>query len=62
MNIDLPTQEQLDNGYYLPEMDIEAIQKLMEEMANAPKEDMGKRQPGERNAYERQRLEQGLEI
>jgi hypothetical protein len=31
---------------------VDYLNKLMEEMANAPKEDFGKRQPGERNTYE----------
>jgi len=31
----------------------EALERLMEEMANAPKEEMGKRQPGEKATYER---------
>lgn len=34
----------------------EYIQKMMEEMANQPKEELGKRQPGERNSYELQRI------
>lgn len=37
--------------------EIEFLEKLMEEMANAPREEMGKRQPGERGMYERQRIE-----
>lgn len=32
--------------------EIENLIKLMEELANAPKEEMGKRQPGEMCAYE----------
>ncbi len=32
---------------------IEAYVKMMEEMANAPKEEHGKRQPGEMCAYEK---------
>ncbi len=32
--------------------ELEQISKLMEEMANAPKEDFGKRQPGEKCMYE----------
>lgn len=31
------------------------FQKRMEEMAGMPKEELGKRQPGERGMYERQR-------
>lgn len=29
------------------------LEQLMEEMANAPREEMGQRQPGEKNTYER---------
>jgi hypothetical protein len=36
-------------------MDIEKLQQMMEEMANAPKEEYGKRTPGERCMYEIQR-------
>lgn len=36
--------------------DLEKLSKLMEEMANVPKEEYGKRQPGERGMYEIQRL------
>lgn len=51
-------------------LEIEAIGKMMEEMAHQPREEMGKRQPGERNMYELQnqkeyekrRLAKGLEI
>lgn len=32
--------------------EIEKLQKMMEEMAGAPKEEMGKRQPGEKGMYE----------
>lgn len=35
--------------------EIENISKTMEEMADAPKEEYGKRQPGERGMYEIQR-------
>lgn len=38
---------------YIQGMDPEAYCKMMEEMAGAPREH-GKRQPGERGAYERQ--------
>jgi len=43
---------------------IKNLEKMMEEMANAPKEELGVRQPGERCAYEIQRMgrEQGKEI
>lgn len=41
----------------LPSFDIEKLEKLMEEMANAPKEEYGVRQPGERCMYEIQRRE-----
>ena len=34
-------------------VDIEQLEKIMEEMAAAPKEEMGKRQPGEKGSYER---------
>jgi hypothetical protein len=34
------------------EKEIEYIIKLMEEMANMPKEELGKRQPGEKCKYE----------
>jgi hypothetical protein len=37
--------------------DLEKLEKIMEEMANAPREEMGKRQPGERCMYEIQRKE-----
>lgn len=35
----------------------ELFEKMMEEMANAPREEMGKRTPGERGGYERQNIE-----
>lgn len=34
------------------EMELKNIEKMMEEMANAPREEMGKRQPGEKQARE----------
>lgn len=34
---------------------MERLSKMMEEMANAPKEEYGKRQPGERGKYETSR-------
>lgn len=37
--------------------EIEFLEKLMEEMANAPREELGVRQPGERCMYEIQRRE-----
>lgn len=37
----------------LRNLEIEKLTKLMEEMANTSKEEMGKRQPGETCAYER---------
>ena len=40
-----------------PELTLPQIEKLMEEMANAPKEEMGKRQPGEKCMYEIYRKE-----
>jgi len=39
-------------------MEVEKLSKLMEEMTNAPKEEMGKRTPGERGMYEIQRLQE----
>lgn len=33
------------------ENEIEFLEKLMEEMANAPREDMGKREPGQLSTY-----------
>ncbi len=44
-----------DHCRRLEQMDVERMLELMEEMANAPKEEMGKRQPGERCTYEIQR-------
>lgn len=41
----------------LTELCIERIAKLMEEMAGQPKEELGKRQPGEKCIYELQRIE-----
>jgi len=38
-------------------MEIENLQKIMEEMAGSPKEAMGFRTPGEKTAYEVQRME-----
>lgn len=35
------------------ETELEALRRMMEEMANQPKEEYGKRQPGERNSMER---------
>lgn len=35
--------------------ELENLNKMMEEMANAPKEEYGKRQPGERGMYETKR-------
>lgn len=37
----------------MKDLDIKELEKLMEEMANAPREEMGQRQPGEKGAYER---------
>jgi hypothetical protein len=37
-------------------IDISEIEKKMEEMANAPREEMGKRTPGEKGKYEEQNL------
>lgn len=42
---------------WFKEPDLSGIEKLMEEMANAPREELGKRQPGERGMYERTNLE-----
>lgn len=39
----------------------EALVALMEEMANAPKEGLGKRQPGEKGAYELERSRKPVE-
>jgi hypothetical protein len=36
----------------LSEKELEQLSKIMEEMANTPKEKLGERQPGERCAYE----------
>lgn len=36
----------------LTELDLDKFIKLMEEMAAAPREDLGKRKPGERQASE----------
>ena len=33
-------------------IDVSKLEKMMEEMANAPREEMGKRQPGEKCMYE----------
>lgn len=38
-------------------MNIISVTELMEEMANAPKEEMGNRSPGERCMYEKQYTE-----
>lgn len=42
-----------EDGGYGPDIDIKQLAKMMEEMAAAPKEEMGKRQPGEKGSYER---------
>lgn len=58
--LSLPTQKDLDEGIYLPELTSEQtdwIFKQMEEYANAPKEPIGTRTPGERGMYEIQRRE-----
>lgn len=34
-------------------VDLNEIEKLMEEMANAPREEFSKRQPGEQNSYKK---------
>lgn len=34
-------------------LELDKLVKLMEEMAGAPREEMGKREPGERGMYER---------
>lgn len=36
-------------------LDLVKLAKMMEEMANVPKEEYGKRQPGERGKYEASR-------
>ena len=41
-------KENLEKQGYL-----KRLEELMEEMANAPREEMGKRQPGEIGAYEK---------
>lgn len=46
-------------------LEAEELSKVMEEMAGAPKEEYGKRTPGElsaRGIYEKRRLSKGLEI
>lgn len=47
------TQEELET-----EIEINKLQRMMEEMANLPQEELGKRQPGERGTYERQNASQ----
>lgn len=37
---------------YKFEPELDKLSEMMEEMANAPKEEYGKRQPGERGMYE----------
>ena len=56
MTRELPTQPEPELLMYKasPE-EIELLWKRMEEMANQPKEEHGKRQPGERCMYEIQR-------
>lgn len=44
--------EGLEAKRYFHEKDIKAYVKMMEEMAGAPKEELGKRQPGEKCMYE----------
>lgn len=34
-------------------LNMKELEKIMEEMAGAPREEMGKRQPGEKCAYEK---------
>lgn len=46
-------------------IDITKLQQMMEEMANAPREEYGKRQPGEKGMYETQRklnVEERLDV
>lgn len=45
---DAPIENKYETAFY---------EKMMEEMANAPREEYGKRQPGERCMYEIQRIE-----
>lgn len=40
------------------EIEIETITEMMEEMAGGPKEEFGKRQPGERGKYESSTLQE----
>lgn len=44
-----------DTPIRLNYIDVSEYMKKMEELANAPKEEYGKRQPGERGMYEIQR-------
>ena len=48
---------QLPNQTQQTDMEIQFLMQLMEEMAGSPKEAMGIRSPGEKTAYEVQRLE-----
>lgn len=48
---------QLPNQNQQTDMEIQFLMQLMEEMAGSPKEAMGIRSPGEKTAYEVQRLE-----
>lgn len=69
MNTELPTQPETRKTSVRPSLDdpdfwdkaseitVENLNQMMEEMANAPKEPIGKRQPGERGMYEIQRRE-----
>jgi hypothetical protein len=53
MTTPLPTQPNTPKtSVWSRERELQHINDLMEEMANQPKEEMGKRQPGEKCAYE----------
>lgn len=41
---------------------IKNLEKMMEEMANSPKEEMGKRQPGELNSFEKRNKDTWWEL
>lgn len=56
MTSPVPTQpEEVKNAVRPSTVDVDKIMKMMEEMANQPKEEYGKRQPGEKCMYEIQR-------
>lgn len=47
---------------YFKEVDLDRLIKIMEEIAQAPAEEMGKRVPGERGAYERFNQERATQV